>query len=317
MQDSYASLAPGAGGQVSTSTLGSLNEIATKTVKTHTVRFGFEGNILRYDQQNPESGFGNGSGTPGFNFDRRFTQHNVQTTSVGGDPNSGDSFADLLLGDFSTTNYTIAASYAMQQIYFAPWVQDDWRVNHKFTVNLGLRWDLELPYTERYNKLVTTFCTTCVNPLQASVPGLPLYGGLQYTGPGNRYPFPANYKAIQPRLGVAYQLDRNTVIHAGYGLIYFNTFESPIGTGYTQTTSYNNYVTNAPINPLSNPYPNGVRSSHRQFARSFDGVGAERLLCRPEPCAAARYPVHTQRAAAVSRQAGSAGRLRRRPSHSP
>lgn len=252
--DSYASLAPGAGGQISTSTVGSLNEIATKTVKTHSIRFGFEGNILRYNQQNPESGFGNGSGTAGFNFDRRFTQKNWQS----GDVNSGDSFASLMLGAFTSTNYTIAASYALQQIYIAPWVQDDWRINQRVTVNLGLRWDLESPYTERYNKLVTTFCTTCVNPLQSSVAGLPLYGGLQYTNSSNRNPYPANYKAIQPRLGLAYQAARNTVIHAGYGLIYFNTFENPIGTGYTQTTSYNNYVTNTPINPISNPYPTGV-----------------------------------------------------------
>jgi hypothetical protein len=252
--DGYASLAPGAGGQVSTSTVGSLNEIATKTVGTHSIRFGFEGNILRYNQQNPESGFGNGSGTAGFNFDRRFTQQNWQT----GDVNSGDSFASLLLGTYSSTNYTIAASYALQQIYIAPWVQDDWRVTKKLTVNLGLRWDLESPYTERFNKLVTTFCTTCVNPLQASVAGLPLYGGLQYTNGSNRNPYPANYKAIQPRIGVAYQAARNTVIRAGYGLIYFNTFESPIGTGFTQTTSYNNYVTNTPVNAISNPYPAGA-----------------------------------------------------------
>ena len=98
--DGYASLAPGAGGQVSTSTVGSLNEIATKTVNTHSIRFGFEGNILRYNQQNPESGFGNGSGTAGFNFDRRFTQQNLATRWS--DPNSGDSFADLMLGTFSS-----------------------------------------------------------------------------------------------------------------------------------------------------------------------------------------------------------------------
>ena len=252
--DSYASLAPGAGGQISTSTTGSLNEIATKTVKNHSIRFGFEGNILRYNVQNPESGFGNGSGTAGFNFDRRFTQHNWQTSDV----NSGDSLASLMLGTFTSTTYNIAASYALQQIYIAPWVQDDWKVNKKLTVNLGLRWDLEQPYTERYNKLVTTFCTTCVNPLQSSVSGLPLYGGLQFTNSSNRNPYPSNYKAIQPRLGMAYSAARNTVIRAGYGLIYFNTFESPIGTGYTQTTSYNNYVTNTPVNPLSNPYPSGV-----------------------------------------------------------
>jgi Carboxypeptidase regulatory-like domain len=255
----YASLAPGAGGQVSTSTLGSLDEIVTATVKTHSIRFGFEGNVLRYNQQNPESGFGSGSGTPGFTFDNRFTQQNVTTTSVGADPNSGDAFADLMLGDFSSDDYTINPSYAMQQIYYAPWVQDDWRVNHKLTLNLGLRWDVELPYTERFNKLVTTFCTTCVNPLQASVPGVPLYGGLQFTSSSNRYPFPANYKAIQPRLGLAYQVDNHTVIRAGYGLIYFNTFESPIATGYSSATGGNNFVSNyTALNPLSNPYPLGI-----------------------------------------------------------
>jgi len=255
----YASLAPGAGGQVSTSTVGSLNEIATKTINTHSIRFGFEGNILRYNQQNPESGFGNGSGTPGFTFDNRFTQQNVTTTAVGADPNSGDALADLLLGDFSSDSYTINPSYALQQIYIAPWVQDDWRVNKKLTINLGLRWDLESPYTERFNKLVTTFCTTCVNPLQASVAGLQLYGGLQYTNSSNRNPYPANYKAIQPRLGVAYQATKNTVIRAGYGLIYFNTFESPIGTGYSSSTGGGNSVNNYnPTNPLTNPYPGGI-----------------------------------------------------------
>ena len=246
--DGYASLAAGAGGQISTSTVGALNEIATKTIRTHSIRFGFEGNVLRYNVQNPQSGFGN------FNFDRRFTQKNYTT----GDVASGDSFADLMLGAFSSTSYNIQSAYALQQIYFAPWVQDDWRANHKLTFNFGLRWDLESPYTERYNKLVTTFCTTCVNPLQASVPGLPLYGGLQFTNSSNRNPYPANYKAIQPRLGMAYQVDHNTVIRAGYGLVYFNTFESPIGTGFSQTTSYNNYVTNTPVNPLSNPFPSGV-----------------------------------------------------------
>jgi hypothetical protein len=251
--DGYASLAAGAGGQISESTVGSLNEIATKIIKTHSIRFGVEGNLLRYNVQNPESGFGN------FNFDRRFTQQNVITTSVGNDPNSGDSLADVLLGDFSSTSYNIQAAYALQQIYIAPWVQDDWRVTPKLTLNLGLRWDLESPYTERYNKLVTTFCTTCANPLQASVPGLPLNGGLEYTNGSDRNPYPANYKAIQPRIGAAYQLAPSTVIRGGWGIIYFNTFESPIGTGFTQSTSYNNYVAgNLPVNPLSNPFPNGV-----------------------------------------------------------
>ncbi|HEY3838106.1 MAG TPA: TonB-dependent receptor, partial [Bryobacteraceae bacterium] len=246
--DGYSSLANGSGGQISEDTTGSLEEILTKTIRTHTIRFGFEGNLIRYNVQNPQSGFGN------FNFDRRFTQKNYVT----GDVNSGDPIAALLLGAFSSTSYRISPAYALQQIYAAPFIQDDWRVTSKLTVNLGLRWDYESPFTERYSKQVSNFCTTCVNPLQSSVTGLPLYGGIQFTSASNRYPYSSDLNNFQPRLGVAYQATHNTVVRAGFGVIYFNTLERPWAPGFDQTTSYNNYVTSAPVNSLSNPFPSGV-----------------------------------------------------------
>ena len=244
----YASLAGGASGQISTSTVSSLNEILTKTLGSHTVRFGFEGNLMRYNVQNPQSGLG------GISFDNRFTQKNYQT----GDSTSGDAMASLLLGSFSSASYNISPAYALQQIYVAPFVQDDWRATRRLTLNLGFRWDYESPFTERYNKQVLSFCTTCTNPLQSSVSGLTLNGGLQYTGSGNRFPYARDLNNFQPRLGLAYQPWDKTVFRAGYGIIYFNTTESPIGTGFSQTTSYNNFTTNTPLNPLSNPFPNGV-----------------------------------------------------------
>jgi Carboxypeptidase regulatory-like domain len=258
MGDGYAGLAAGAGGQISENTTGSLEEILTKTIRTHTLRLGFEGNLIRYNVQNPQSGFGNTSGPSGnqssIAFDRRFTQKNYVT----GDPNSGDSFAALLLGAFSSVSYNITPAYALQQIYVAPFVQDDWRVTRKLTLNLGVRWDYESPFTERYNKQVSNFCTTCTSPLQASVPGLKLNGGLQYTSPSNRYPYPQDWNNFQPRIGGAYEFTPTTVVRAGFGIIYFNTLETPIGTGFSSTTSYNNYVTSAPVNSLSNPFPSGV-----------------------------------------------------------
>jgi hypothetical protein len=251
--DGYAGLAAGAGGQVSTNMTAALAEILTKTIGRHTLRFGFEGNLIRYNVQNPQSGFG------AFGFDRRFTQKNSVTTNVGADASSGDALASMLLGYQSTATYNIQAAYALQQIYIAPFVQDDWRFNSKLTFNLGVRWDYESPFTERYNKQVTGFCTTCTNPLQASVTGLTLNGGLQYTNSSNRFPYSQDWNNIQPRIGVAYQPVPSTVFRGGFGIIYFNTLESPIGTGFSQTTSYNNFNTSAPLNSISNAFPSGVQ----------------------------------------------------------
>lgn len=252
LSDGYSGLAAGAGGQVSENTTGSLEEILSKTWGHHSVRFGFEGNLIRYNVQNPQSGFG------AFNFDRRFTQQNSITANVGSEANSGDALASELLGYASSLSYNITPAYALQQLYMAPFVQDDWRFSDKLTLNLGFRWDYESPFTERYNKQASNFCTTCANPLQASIPGTTLNGGLQYTSSGNRFPYPRDLNNFQPRLGAAYQLTPTTVFRGGFGIIYFNTLETPIGTGFSQTTSYNNYVTSAPVYSLSDPFPAGV-----------------------------------------------------------
>jgi Carboxypeptidase regulatory-like domain len=244
----YSQLPAAARGQISTNMTGALEEVLTKSVRTHTVRIGFEGNLIRYNVQNPQSGFG------AFNFDSRFTQKNYQT----GDSTSGNAAAALLLGAFSSTTYSITPSYALQQIYLAPFLQDDWRVTPKLTVNLGVRWDYESPFTERYNKQVSGFCTTCTNPLQSSVAGLPLKGGLQFASGSNRYPYSKDLNNFQPRIGAAYQASSKTVVRAGFGIIYFNTLESPIGTGFSQSTSYNNFTANTPLNTLNNPFPSGV-----------------------------------------------------------
>jgi hypothetical protein len=260
--DGYSGLAPGAGGQVSTDALMSLDEILSKVWGKHSVRFGFEGNLTRYNVQNPQSGFGiNSQSGAGFVFDRSFTQQNVNVP-VGSQANSGDPMASMLLGYFTTANYNVSIAYAMQQIYMAPYVQDDWRFNNKLTLNLGGRWDYESPFTERYNRIISNFCTTCTNPLQASVQGLALKGGLQFVNPANRFPYPRDLHNWQPRVGGAYQVYPNTVVRAGFGIMFFNTLETPFSSGYSQATSYtysaNAAVNGAAINTMTNPFPTGV-----------------------------------------------------------
>ncbi len=257
--DGYAGLAPGAGGQISANTVISLDEILTKVWTNHTVRFGWDGNLIRYNVQNPQSGFGTNATThPGFEFDRRFTQQNVNVP-VGSQAGSGDPMASMLLGYFSAANYYINIAYAMQQLYMAPFVQDDWRVNNKLTLNLGVRWDYEAPFTERYNRMISNFCTSCSNPLQSSVSGITLNGGLQFVDSGHRFPYSRDLNNWQPRLGFAYQATPHTVVRGGYGIIYFNTLETPFSSGFSQATSYTNTTDGAhPINSMTDPFPSGV-----------------------------------------------------------
>jgi hypothetical protein len=287
----YTSLAPGAGGQVSESTNGSLDEILTKTAGTHVMRFGLEGNLLRYNVQSPQSGFG------AFGFDQRFTQQNSLLYAAGNYSDSGDGMADMLLGAFSSATYTISASYALQQIYLAPFFQDDWRLSPHLTLNLGARWDYESPLTERFNKQVTNFCFTCASPLQGN--GTSLVGGLTYADAQHRTAYPADLHAWQPRLGAAYELTNTTVFRAGFGIIYFNTVESPIGTGFSQTTSYDNYQnvnSSAPLNAISDPFPDGVvlPSGSSQGLATGLGTGISFIDPHHVPPRAAEYTFNVQ-----------------------
>ncbi len=292
LSDSYPSLAAGAGGQISTDTTGQIDEILTKSIGSHTVKAGFEYSVKRYDVHNPLDGFGS------FGFDRRFTQKNSVNTGAGGDPNSGDSFADQLLGYPSSGSYGINAAYALQQTYVAGYAQDNWRATNKLTVTYGVRYDFEDPITERFNKQISGFCFTCTSPLQASVSGLTLNGGLQYASSSNRYAYPRYWKGIQPRVGVNYQLTPTTVFRAGYGTIYLNTLYNPIGTGYTQSTSYQGYLTgqSAPVNTVSNPFPSGVLLPTGNGAGLSTGIGQAISFIDPHhvPPRSAQYTANVQ-----------------------
>lgn len=170
--------------------------------------------------------------------------------------------AALLLGYPTSGTYANNIAYALSQQYLALFVQDDWRVNSKLTLNAGLRWDYESPFTDRYNRMNSGFCVTCVNPLQPSVPSLSLYGGLTFantTATPSRYVAPQKFGHIQPRVGASYQATHKLVLRGGIGLFYFNTQDQPQSQGFSNSTAYvSGSGAFVPANSLSNPWPTGV-----------------------------------------------------------
>jgi len=247
-KNSYSGMQQG-GGQLSNSTAVAWTEVLTKLIGRHSLKGGIELYALRYDLNTPLSNLGT------FNFTRGFTQKNYQT----GDSNSGDPVASFMLGaaNSNTVAWNIAPAY--QQDYWGIFIHDDWRFNNKLTMNIGLRWDYEAPMTERYNRMNAGFCASCTNPLQSSVSGLTLNGGLQFTSSKNRLPFNKQLNNWQPRFGAAYQLNHNAVVRGGFGLIYMPTFDPPGTSGYSSTTALSSTSNGyQPLNTLSNPYPDGI-----------------------------------------------------------
>ena len=137
---------------------------------------------------------------------------------------AGNSIASELLGMGTTGNVLIQGwkNVASQSYYLAPYFQDDWRVSRKLTLNLGVRYDLDTPRTERYNRM-NWFDPNVPSPLAKQVPGFPnLRGGVLFVGvdgnPRSQYHWDSNN--IGPRLGMAYQVTVKTVIRAGYSHVF-------------------------------------------------------------------------------------------------
>lgn len=221
--------------------------VLTKIINRHSVKFGTQFNVVlnNYGAPSPET----------FSFDSTFTQANPTTPAAG----QGNGWADVILGYPTSGTVPVPGFFAYSSHYYAVFLQDDWKVNSRLTLNIGGRWDYESPLTERYNRLNSGFAYSAPSPLQ--VPGFrPLYGGLTFVGSKNRAAYTDDYNNFQPRFGAAYRLTDKTVLRGGVGLYYLPTFDIPGTQGFTTTTNYvasiNGNVT--PANNLSNPYPSGI-----------------------------------------------------------
>ena len=149
--------------------------------------------------------------------------------------------------------------------YYAPWIQDDWKITRTFTLNLGFRYDFNGPPTARHDWLNTGFDFNAVNPVNAlvSVPGVPtLKGGITFPNTsGTNTPWARDYTKWQPRLGFAWLVHPGTVLRGGAGRMVMNSVAEPQEYGFTNNPAYINSPdggrTYHPDN-VGNPFPSGI-----------------------------------------------------------
>jgi carboxypeptidase family protein len=196
-------------------------------------------------------------------FDRRFTQRAFNQ----GDALSGNSIASFLLGAANSGTIDNNSFPTFRWNYYAPWVQDDWKLTNRLTLNLGLRWDLNSPVFEIQDRINYGFDTQVINPVSSRInqqqfPGYQVRGGLGFVDvDGNpRYPYQWDRNNIQPRLGFAYLLSDKTVLRGGYGLYYLNVVGTSDSNGFDIATPLITSLDGDRTStfPLSNPFSQGV-----------------------------------------------------------
>lgn len=258
---------------------------ATKIWRSHTIKGGLDIRQINYLIQNTGdilSFSGNSSWT--------------QKLWNQGDSTSGDGYASFLLGIPSgSSNYPVYPWW--KQWYAAPYINDDWKVSRKLTLNLGLRLDLNAPPYEKWNRINGPFDPNAASsiapqinlaPIQSQIPAdlaakyaslSSLKGSLSFAGVNGIGRSPANFNKNnwQPRVGFAYQITSKLVTRGGVGLYYSNPTNDYLqNAGFQNSTSLVN--TNdggrTPIpNVLSNPYPNGILTPTGSSAGSATFVG--------------------------------------------
>jgi hypothetical protein len=140
-------------------------------------------------------------------------------TSTPTDGNSGFGFASFYLGAASQAYIDIPQVNGFRVKYFAVFAADDWKVDNKLTVNLGLRYDIPIPVTEAHDEM-SYVDPTLANPGAGGLPGAYVFEGSGTGRLGGNSPQSIFKKAFGPRVGLAYSVDPKTVIRAGYGIYY-------------------------------------------------------------------------------------------------
>jgi hypothetical protein len=214
----------------------------------HSLKFGFD---FRWNGLNARNNAGPGQ----FNF-------GADITGLPGFNQTGHGFASMLLGEFSSASVNIDVPVGSQFPMWSWFVQDDWKVNRRLTLNLGMRWDFQPQGTEKYDRL-HNFNPSLVDPVYQ------MQGAVEFAGQGEgrngKRMFYSNSLGSTwgPRIGFAYQMPESwkMTVRGGYGLYYSGRIPNgwsgvPWGNkaGFTAVSNQNPTAPNTPAGNWDSGY---------------------------------------------------------------
>jgi hypothetical protein len=151
----------------------------SRVIGTHTLKLGAQFHIDQIDEH------------PNATFNGTFNINGTET---------GDSYADLLIGTPSNYTQSSGQPFYLRNRYLGIYGQDSWRARKDLTINAGIRWDAIMPFWEKYNQLQTYVSGAQSTLYPGALPGLLVAGD-----PGiPKTLAPTGYRNFAPRLGLAY-----------------------------------------------------------------------------------------------------------------
>ena len=247
-----------------------------------TLRYGGEFRIL----QEANGGYGNQSGQ--FDFNSNWTRRRFDQSETG----YGSALSSFLMGLPGGGSFPRNANSFNTQRYSGLFVQNDWRVTSRLTMNIGLRWDYQRPTIERFDRRVSDFDPTVENPISTAAQASYARVMASVLADPVRYPFgpqlaqmvpvssfrvmgvqrfagvdgqprtstDSSWDQWQPRVGAAWRLGRNTVIRGGFGKFYQSSGSRQGQNGFSRTTSLINSIDAGitPYDTLAQPFRDGI-----------------------------------------------------------
>lgn len=253
--------------------------------------FKFGADLLYAAAAAGDTGYANGY----LNFNRWGAwQYSSRTSGL--NLSDGNSVADVLLGVPYSGQVDSYDSFYRSWPYFAFFVQTDWRARRNLTLNLGLRYDVQIPWVERWNRNNAGFDFNAVSPYSDRVIAQWKANKAEYDAPNPRYPYPdapaailggktfadasnrrmydTDWTNLQPRIGVAWAFAPRSVLRTGFGVYHRTATQTGLTDGFNQTTTFarsldgDRYPSGDPggvldmTGPysLANPFPYGVQA---------------------------------------------------------